>query len=65
MALWGADAEELRPKGWACGKDRAATVGGNYGFLSFLAGFRDAYAKVEYKRPQLADASLSRMGRGR
>ena len=65
MALWGADAEELGPEGWAGREYGAASVVGNYGFLSFLAGFRDVYAGVEYKRPRLAGSSLGRMGRGR
>ena len=54
-----------RPEGWAGGEYGAATVGGNYGFLSFLAGFRDVYARGKYKRPRLAGSSLGRMGRGR
>ena len=65
MALWGANAEGLRPEGRVAGEYGAAAVGGNYGFLSFLTGFRDVYAGGKYKRPHLAGSSLSKMGRGR
>ena len=65
MALWGADAEELMPEGWEGGGDGVAAVGGNYGFLSFPVGFRDVYARVEYKRRRLAGSSLGRTGRRR
>ena len=46
MALWD-DLEELRPEVWTGREDGAATVVSNYGFLSFLARFRDVYARVE------------------
>ena len=51
VGLWGADAEELRPKGWVSGEDGAAAVESNYGFLTFLAGPRgcieNVFAKLE------------------
>lgn len=65
MALWGADAEELGPEGWAGGEYGAVAAVSNYRLRAFLAGFRDAYAKVELKRPRLAGWSLSRMRSGR
>ena len=48
------------PEGWVGGEGGAAAVEGNYGFLLFPAGFRDVYARVEYKCRRSAGSSLGR-----
>lgn len=67
--MWGADAGELRPEGEAGGKDEAAAVGGNYGFLTFLVGFRecigDVYSNVDFKRPLAAAIGRFEFGQNR
>jgi len=53
VGLWGADAEEFRPKRWVSGEDEAAAVESNYRFLTFLAEPRECienvFAKVEFR----------------